>query len=226
MLKTFFRRSSLSLALAAGFCVASLAFAKAAVGPKHIFILYPGVDAIWGSYIFEVNNDGQAPEQLSFPVMLPKETVDFQAQDTLSPQELQLGKDGGVTINKIFPPGETLMQVSFKLPASQGSSSATFRASYPYQSIGVFVWQDSFVVKGPPGLEIQKGVNLSGRLFDTYSVGEGDAGQTLSYTFENVPEGRGRLWIVGGIFAGILLLTGLTVAFYTRPKLLHSEEVV
>lgn len=228
MLKTNSRLKSLLLtsALFAGLAVPSLSHAAVGVGPKHVYILYPGVDAIWGSYIFVVANDGQAPEKASFPVMLPKETVDFQAQDTLSPEELQLGKDGGITIDKSFPPGETLLQISFKLPASQGTSVATFTAPYPYQSLGIFVWQNSFGVKGPEGLEIQKGVNLSGKVFDTYSIGAGEVGKTLTYTFENVPEGRGRLWMVGSIFGGILLITGLIVAFYTRPKLLQSEEVV
>ncbi|MBC7533320.1 MAG: hypothetical protein H7318_17245 [Oligoflexus sp.] len=227
MLKTFFRLNTLSLLafLSWSFSVPP-AQAAVGVGPKHVYILYPGVDTIWGSYIFVVANDGQAPEQLTFPVMLPKETVDFQAQDTLSPQELKLGKDGGITIDKSFPSGETLLQISFKLPAAQGSSTATITAPYPYQSVGVFVWQDSFTVNGPAGMEIQKGVNLSGKIFDTYSIGAGEIGKTLSYTFENVPEGRGRLWMVGGIFGGILLITGLTVAFYTRPKLLQNEEVL
>ncbi len=232
MLKTFVRLQSLAFAsVLTVLTFASLAFssigqAAVGIGPKHVYILYPGVDAIWGSYIFVVANDGQAPEPFSFPVMLPKETVDFQAQDTLSPQELKLGKDGGITIDKTFPPGETLLQVSFKLPASEATSVATFTAPYPYQSLGIFVWQNSFDVKGPEGLEIQKGVNLSGKVFDTYSIGAGDVGKTLTYTFENVPEGRGRLWMVGGIFGVILLITALVVGFYTRPKLLQSEEVV
>lgn len=226
MLKTFFRLSSLAFVFASFLALSPVANAATGVGPKHVYILYPGVDAIWGSYIFVVTNDGPSPEQVIFPVMLPKETIDFQAQDTLSPQELKLGKDGGITIDKSFPPGETLLQVSFKLPASQGTSSATITAPYPYQSLGIFVWQDAFNVSGPPGLEIQKGVNLSGKVFDTYSMGAGEVGKTLAYSFDNVPEGRGRLWMVGGIFGGILLITGLTVAFYTRPKLLQSEEVV
>ncbi|MBC7661038.1 MAG: hypothetical protein H7249_15175 [Chitinophagaceae bacterium] len=196
------------------------------VGPKHVYIMYPGLDALWGSYIFVVNNDGTAPEQYSFPVMLPKETLDFQAQDTLSPQELKLGPDGGITVDKSFSPGETLIQISFKLPASQGSSIATFKAPYPFESLGIFVWQDSFSVNAPTGVQIQKGVNLSGRTFDTYSVGAGTAGQTVVYTFDGIAEGRGRLWWVGGVVAAVLILTGLGIAFFTRPKLSLNEEVV
>jgi len=196
------------------------------VGGKHVFILYPGVDSIWGSYIFVVTNDSQQPEAFTFPVMLPKETVDFQAQDVLSPDELKLGPDGGVIVDKVFPPGETLIQISFKLPATESVGTATFTPLQPFQSLGLFIWQDSFVVKGPEGLEIQKGVNLSDRKFDTYTLSSGAVGKPIVYTFENVPEGRGRLWIIGGIVAAILFVTAFTIAFFTRPRLIHSEEVV
>ncbi|RZA27045.1 MAG: hypothetical protein EOP10_01530 [Proteobacteria bacterium] len=215
----------LKLAISLGL-LSSLAQAAPVVGPKHVFIVYPGQDTIWGSYLFVVNNDSPAPEAFSFPVMLPKETVDFQAQDSLSPQELKLGTDGGVRIDKVFQPGETLMQISFKLPASEGKATASFTAPYAYETFGVFVWQDTLDVQGPQGLDIQKGVNLSGRLFDTYSTGAGEVGKAITYTFEKVPEGRNRLWVIGGIFAAILFLAAFSLAFYTRPKLTHNEDLV
>ena len=219
-----------TLGLLAGFAVASLlpirvASAATAVGPKHVYIVYPGQDTVWGSYLFVVNNDSQTPENFSFPVMLPKETIDFQAQDSLSPQELKLGTDGGVRIEKVFQPGETLLQVSFKLPAEEGQAAANFTAPYPYESFGVFVWQDTLEVGGPAGLEIQKGVNLSGRMFDTFTTGAGEQGKSITYTFKNVPEGRARLWIVGGIVGAILFIAGVSIAFYTRPKLNLNEDI-
>lgn len=195
------------------------------IGPKHVYIVYPGQDTLWGSYLFVVNNESQAPQNFSFPVMLPKETVDFQAQDSLSPQELKLGQDGGIRIEKVFQPGETLLQISFKIPAEEGKAKATFNPPYAYQSFGVFVWQDSIGVSGPPSLDIQKGVNLSGRLFDTYSIGAGEAGKTVVYEFDKVPEGRNRLWVIGWISAAVLFLAGISIAFYTRPKLTLQEDL-
>ncbi len=204
----------------------SQAGATTAIAGKHIYILYPGVDSIWGSYIFVVNNDSPQPEKYTFPVMLPKETVDFQAQDVLSPDELKLGPDGGIIVDKIFPPGETLVQISFKMLGSQGTASATFTPPYPFETLGLFVWQDSFAVKGPDGMEVKKGVELSTRKFDTYTLTAGAVGVPIHYSFENVPEGRGRLWVMGGIVAAILFITAFTIAYYTKPQLIHSEEVV
>ncbi len=220
MKTTLLRGLGFLLALA----LSSLASATTMVGPKHVYILYPGVDAVWGSYIFTVLNDSQAPEHLAFSVMLPKETIDFQAQDTLSPQEISLGKDGGITIDKTFPPGETLLQVGFKLSANQGSGTATLKTAMPFESLGVFVWQNSFNVTGPEGVQIQKGVNLSGRNFDTYSLSNGEAGQSIVFHFDGIQEGRSRLWIIGWVFAGLLILIGLSTAYWTRPKV--AEEVV
>ncbi len=199
--------------------------AAVAVGPKHLYILYPSQDKLIGSYLFVVNNEGTEPESYTFPVMLPKEITDFQAQDTLNPNELKLGTDGGLQIEKVFQPGETMIQVSFILPAADGEAIAKFTAPFNYESFSVFVWQDALDVKGPSAMDIQRGVNLSGRMFDTYSVGAGEAGKTVEFTFERVPEGRKRLWIIGGIFGTILLLAGLSIAFYTRPKLNLSEDI-
>lgn len=207
------------------FALSASALAGPSVGPKHVYIMYPGQDTLWGSYLFVVNNDSPTPESFSFPVMLPKETVDFQAQDSLSPQELKLGTDGGLRIEKLFQPGETLLQISFKLPADEGKASANFTAPYPFETFGVFVWQDTIDVKGPDGLDIQKGVNLSGRLFDTYSLGAGEVNKKVTFTFEKIPEGRKRLWVIGGIFAAIIFLAGLSIAFYTRPKLNLNEDL-
>ncbi len=204
---------------------AKASMAAVQIGPKHLYIAYPGVDKIWGSYLFVVNNDGAAPEAFSFPVMLPKNVTDFQAQDALSPNELKLGPDGGLIVEKTFQPGETMLQISFILPAEQGTATARFVPPHSYESFSVFVWQDALDVKGPPGLETQKGVNLSGRLFDTFALGAGEAGKPLEFTFERVPEGRQRLWIIGSIFGAILLIAGLSIAFYTRPKLNPNEDL-
>ncbi len=199
--------------------------AAVSVGPKHLYIFYPSQDKLVGSYLFVVNNDGNQPENYTFPVMIPKEITDFQAQDALSPNELKLGPDGGLQIEKLFQPGETMLQITFVLPASEGVALAKFTPPFSYESFSVFVWQDALDVRGPAGMDIQKGVNLSGRMFDTYSIGAGEVGKPVEITFERVPEGRKRLWVIGGIFGTILLLAGFSIAFYTRPKLNLNEEL-
>ncbi|MCX6128701.1 MAG: hypothetical protein NTX25_06505, partial [Proteobacteria bacterium] len=80
----FFMRA---MAVLGSFLIAPLTHASVQMSGRHIFILYPGVDSVWGSYLFMVNNNGTQPERFSFPVMLPVETIDFQGQDSLGPND-------------------------------------------------------------------------------------------------------------------------------------------
>lgn len=201
----------------------SVASAAVSLGQRHVYILYPGVDSIWGSYIFTVNNSSESPERFAFPVLLPKETIDFQGQDSLDPSELKLGADGAVTIDKEFRPGENMIQVGFKIPASQGSAVANIKLPYDVGSIGYFVWQNSLSVHGE-NMEIQRGLQLSDRVYDAYSFVGGRSGQTMTATFQNVPEGRGRLWIIGWIFCGIIVIVAFGLAYTSRPKTHQIED--
>ncbi len=201
------------------------ASAAVEVSGRHIYILYPGVDSVWGSYLFMVHNGGTQPERFSFPVMLPAETIDFQGQDTLAPNELKLGSDGGLTIDKVFEPGENLLNIGFKLPAQLGGGPVTLKASSPFESVGFFVFEGKFAVTGP-NMEVRKNVDFSGRRYDTYTLAGGEAGKSYAFAIEGVPEGRGRLWIVGWILAGGLLTIALSIAFLSRPKLSQGADVL
>ncbi len=212
------------------FALASLllAFAMQAaravqVTNKHIFVLYPGVDSVFGSYIFMVQNNGTAPERLSFPVMLPTAIIDFQAQEGLAPNELNLGQGGGLTIDKIFPPGDTLVTIGFKVPAEVGVGRLTLKASEAFESVGMFVFEGKFQIEGP-GLEIRRNVDFSGRTYDTYTLNQGESGKTYSMELQNIPEGRGRLWTIGWVVAAALILIAGAMAWFSRPQLPQGAE--
>ncbi len=212
------------------FALASLllAFAMQATGAvqvtnKHIFVLYPGADSVFGSYIFMVQNNGTAAERLSFPVMLPTETIDFQAQEGLAPNELNLGQGGGLTIDKNFPPGDTLVTIGFKVPAEVGVGRLTLKASEAFESIGMFVFEGKFQIEGP-GLDIRRNVDFSGRTYDTYTLSQGEGGKTYSMELQGIPEGRGRLWTIGWVVAAALILIAGAMAWFSRPQLPQGAE--
>jgi hypothetical protein len=190
---------------------------------KHIFVLYPGVDSAFGSYIFMVQNPGAQAERLSFPVMLPTETIDFQAQEGLGPDELKLGPDDGLTIDKIFPPGDTLITIGFKVATDEGAGRMTIKAVQAFESFGMFVFEGKFQIAGPD-LEIRRNVDFSGRTYDTYTITKGMAGQSYQVEIQGIPEGRGRLWLIGWVFAGVLLLIALALAWFSRPQLPQGAE--
>ncbi len=206
-------------------CLAGSASAEVAVSGRHVYILYPGVDAVWGSYLFLVSNTGTEPQHFNFPVLLPKETVDFQGTENLSQDELKLGPNGGLLIDKVFPPGDTLLNIGFQLPADKGSSPFTVSGNEAIDTLSLFVWQNSMQVEGKQ-LEIKKGVPFSGRFYDTYTVRNASAGETEVFTLTGVPEGRGRLWKIGWAAFALLCLVGITSAYLTRPKNLKAEEAV
>jgi hypothetical protein len=217
MVKLKFALASLLLAFAVQ------AAAAVDVTNKHIFVLYPGVDSVFGSYIFMVQNSGTEPERLSFPVMLPTETIDFQAQEGLAPNELNLGQDGGLTIDKTFPPGDTLITIGFKVPAEVGSGRLTLKASQAFESIGMFVFEGKFQISGP-GLDVRRNVDFSGRTYDTYTINQGEGGKTYVMEIQDIPEGRGRLWTIGWVTAAALILIALALAWFSRPKLPQGAE--
>ncbi|WP_141732117.1 hypothetical protein [Oligoflexus tunisiensis] len=199
------------------------AAAAAQVSNKHIFVLYPGVDSVFGSYIFMVQNPGEQPERLSFPVMLPTETIDFQAQEGLAPNELNLGADGGLTIDKTFPPGDTLITIGFKVPANLGTGNMTIKAGEAFESLGMFVFEGQFQITGP-NLDIRRNVDFSGRTYDTYTLMKGEAGQTYQLGLQGIPEGRGRLWIIGWVAGLALLVIAVALAWFSRPKIPQGAE--
>ena len=206
---------------------ASVVRAEVKISDKHIYVMFPGVDAVWGEYLFLVSNSGTEAERLVFPVLLPKETIDFQGHESLAPDELKLGAGGGLTIDKVFPPGDQMISIGFKLPASQGIAPLTLTPNQDFASLGLFVWQEAMEVKseGTP-LEIRKNVSFSGRTYDTYTIMKGLKGQTYEATLTGIPEGRGRLWIVGAVLGAVLLLAGLGFAFSSRSRLPQGEEVI
>lgn len=200
------------------------AAATVQISNKHIYVLYAGVDSVFGSYIFLVQNPGTAPERLSFPVMLPTETIDFQAQEGLAPNELTLGSNGsGLTIDKEFAPGDTLITIGFKVPADVGHAPMTIKATQPFESLSFFVFEGKFQVEGP-NLVAKPNVGFSGRVYDTYTLSQGEAGKTYRVDLKGIPEGRDRLRTVGWIFAGSLALIALALAWFSRPKLPQGAE--
>lgn len=197
--------------------------AEVSVSGRHIYVMFPGVDALWGSYLFVVNNSGSQAERFSFPVMLPSQTIDFQGQENVSPDDLKLGADGKLTLDKEFPPGESMVNIGFKIPAQQGKAPFTVTPLFPIEALSLFVWENSLEVLGD-NLQVRKGVPFSGRNYDTYTLSSASIGQPFTVTVNGIAEGRGRLWIVGAIL-GAVLLVGLIFAYIQRPRLSGLEDV-
>ena len=84
---------------------ASPAAAEVGISPKHLLIVRPGIDAVWGSYVFAVQNDGEAEAPFKARIMLPRETVDFMRQFLVDAVRGSSGGGGGGAID-VPSPGE------------------------------------------------------------------------------------------------------------------------
>jgi hypothetical protein len=208
--------------LAAALALAAAAPAAAAVETtsKQLLILRPGIDAIWGSYIFALQNDGAAAEPFKGRVMLPKETVDFQAQEGAEPSELALADDGGVMLEKQIDNGVHVVGIGFKVDAALGAATMTFTAVSPVANLNVLI------PKGEGTLQVSSDIlgAPSEASPDPGYVAMGTtrplaAGETFVLKIGAVPEGRSRIWGVGGAVAGVLVLIGAALAWRTRPRI-------
>jgi hypothetical protein len=187
---------------------------------RHIIILKSGIDSVWGHYLFGVRNDGGEPESFETKVMLPTEVVDFQPQEGISPEEIKLAEGGGLLISKEFPPGLTLVAIAFKVDGSFGKASMTFLAASDIDEFTVMT-QDknlemSSIFLSPGETPMSEGHGSSYRvLTNSETVKEG---QRIVVDLGNLPQGRAQLWIIGGVFAILLLLIAIWLTARTKPS--------
>ncbi len=183
--------------------LASTSFAEVVLMPKQLIVLKPGIDQILGTWVAAVNNRGQVPERFSLPVLLPREAKDFQPIEGIAAADLKLG-DLGLVVQKEFPPGVSVLSVGFMLPASFGQATLHLKA---------MVDVGELTVMSPRGLLDIDSQDLSEAGSDVqdmqrYSVWTSNrmviAAQDVLVGVSGVPEGRARLWAIGGILAGIL----------------------
>lgn len=205
------------LAVLSVFLISSIAQAEVVVRERHIMIFYPGVDAVWGNYLFMIENSGTESIHYEMDIMLPKETVDWQGQDNLSANDIRLADDGGLRLSKEIPPPGLMLSIGFKIPASGGTAKMTIEAPFDIGQLGLFFGDQTLELEGQ-GFEVQRGVPFGGRSYDTYMVDNVESGAVFQTVVRGVPEGRSRYWIIGGVVSfGILVLGGFA-AIRTMPK--------
>lgn len=189
--------------------------------PKHLIILRQGLDSVYGSYVFAVQNTGETTAKFKSAVMLPKETVDFVPQEGVEPEEVSLAPGGGgVVVEKDFPPGVHIVSIGFKVDASYGMSQLTLVPPAEIQSFTVLVPRDA-------GMRVVSSVLKAGEMGHAPDpqyeamISEEPLAQGRSFTVEvqGLPEGRTRIWIVGAAVGGVLLLLAAFLAWRTRPKI-------
>lgn len=204
--------------------VASHAQAEVTVTPRHLIIMRPGLDALFGSYIFAVRNDGEKKERFQGEVMLPRETVDFVPQEGVNPNEISLAASGKVTIDKFVDKGVHVLGLGFKVTSHYGRVDMSFTPSQNIGSLTILVPRDAHLEVKGPGLAEAKGEEAEDPQYKAYISGEPMvSGTTYVVKVTGIPEGRGRLWLTGGVVGLILAIAGFVLAFRTRPQIAENN---
>jgi hypothetical protein len=186
------------------------------VAPRELLVLKTGVDQVWGQWMVAVINRTEKPVDLSFKAHLPKEVTDFQAVEGLEAKDVVLDDDG-VSISKSFAPGVQVVSVSFVVPALSGSAKLSINTDRAVPE---------FVVMTPTGLlslesdQIKRDGEDSqqGERYSVFGLREPlSSKQTLSLQVTGVPEGRKKLWMIGGVMAFVLVSAAVLLGIRSRP---------
>ena len=192
---------------------------------RHIVILQADLLNIWGTYFFAVTNKSEGKKSFKTSIMLPRESIDFKAQDGLEDQDLKLDESGQLYLEKEFPPGVSLLGVSFQVKTDHvGKDTISFLAPFDLQELSVAVPSKSGIsVEGSLFKDGVPPMLADGRYQGMQTTGI-KKGQVLEIHVSGIPKDRMILWVMGGIFTLIMTLLGVGLAIKTRTMTSSEPE--
>ena len=187
------------------------ASAEPVLAAKQLVIVKPGVDTLNGTWLAAVINSSEKPETLRVPILLPKETEDFQPMEGVAPGDVKIELDG-VYVEKAFEPGVNVISFAFMTSSKSGSVDLNFEPKLDLGELTIMTPRGLMKVQGEKlvmtGTDVQD--------LQTYDLwvtqGPVMKGNNIRVTVSGVPEGRRKLWILGAGFALVLIIAsaGLT----------------
>lgn len=198
--------------------VSTAATAQVELSDRHIYFIYPGVEEIKGNYIFLVRNAGKEESRETFKVLLPAETIDWMPQEGIGPDELKPGKEGGLILEKNFPPGETMISLGFIVPAKGDQAVMTFKPDYNVGELAILSRKGTTELSGSSGFQEQSGISFAGQMYDSVGKSATTAGETVSVTIGGIPQGRTRLKYLGFAAIAIIVAAAGFLTVRTKPR--------
>jgi hypothetical protein len=188
------------------------------VMPKQLLVLKPAIDSVAGTWVAAVRNAGNSDVNFSLPVLLPADASDFMPIEGLSADQIRLGNKG-LEIEKPFSPGVTVVSVGFVLPARSGRAMMKLHSRADVGELTVMTPRGLLDVRSPELVETAPDVQDMQR----YSVWTVNrmllADQILDISIGGVPEGRSKLWLVGGLLGIVLVFGSWIFARRTEPQI-------
>jgi len=198
---------------------ATSSFAEIYVTSKHLVILRTGIDTVWGSYVFAVNNKDAGPSPLKVNIMMPAQMTDFYPQEGVTKDEVLL-TDSGLMVDKEFATGVNVISIGFRVPSKFGRAEISFKPQMDIDSFTVLVPRDSGTLIQSEGLVLGNDEARPDPQYIPYvSKNILKTGEAFTIKVGGIPEGRLTLWISGGITGVSVLIFGLLLALRTRPRI-------
>ncbi len=195
------------------------------IGQKHLIILRSGVETVWGSYVFAVENYSDEAVEESVSFKLPEETVDFAPQEGAVAADLELGKNGGLILKKKFPPGMHMVSIGFEIPATGGTGVLTLKPDADVEDLTLLHPQSN-----PVTLESEriKSLGIDGNPKDPYQAYKVDGpvktGQELKISLSGLPAGRQMFYYLGGIIMVFMSIFVVILAIKTKPAEIEGND--
>ncbi len=194
--------------------------------PRQMMVIREGLDAVYGQIMFVVRNNAAVPLPFKFRVLMPKETSDFSPREGLEPGDVVLAdapssQEGfrGLVVEKVFPPGVHMMTIGYKVDGSFGSATLTLSHPEGVQDLNLLSLKEGRVSLESSGLVKNSKPEEADPLYDALQLKSPlEPGQVLTIQVTGIPEGRTRLWWMGGLLGGILLASASILTLRTRPQ--------
>jgi hypothetical protein len=193
------------------------AFAQVSLAPKQLWVIKPGTDQLYGTWVAAVMNKGSKPESFRLAVLVPKEARDFKPLEGASDADLKL-LDDGLWVEKDFPPGVNVVSFAFAVPASHGVKALSAVPRLDVGELAIMtpkgmleIHGQDFAFSGDNMEDMQRYAIIS----STRMIMKGD---TLSIDVSGIPEGRSRLWLTGGVLGVMLLGASAWLTLRTRES--------
>ncbi len=189
--------------------------AEIKIMPRQMVIFEGGVEELNGTLFWGVINSDQTAQKFRGELWLPKETADFSVVQGASPENVFIDENKKIVIEADFPPGQSMVLVTFNVKIRQGSGELRFEVpSMPPDQV-LFIWPEeehlaisSIDLEGttPPKMGSKALMALSNK-------NPLVPGSTIILDIRGVTQGRYNYWVLGGIFAAILLGLSLLLTF-------------
>jgi hypothetical protein len=191
----------------------------AVVGPRrHVYVLQPSVDTIWGSYMFSIDNQSKEPVDIDIPLILPRENIDFRPQQGIAPEEIKLQDDGSIRLKKKVDKGSHIFGISFKLAAQLGEAQISFLL--PDADVGeiqILAPIGQLWVEGSGWQNLGEQV-IAGSRFVGTRLSSPTSGISPSLLIKGVPEGRARFWVLGWSATAFIVLGAVAMTLYRQRR--------